>query len=44
MPRYKVWGVDSGHDRDSARVFNGFDHEDAAENWRDGMTLIMQTT
>lgn len=33
MSRYKVWGVDSGHDRESARVFDGIDHEDAAENW-----------
>ena len=30
---YKVWKVDGGDDADSAKSFNGFDHEDAAENW-----------
>lgn len=30
---YKVWKVDGGDDRDSAKKFTGIDHEDAAENW-----------
>lgn len=33
MAKYKVWQIDSGYDEFSAKSFDGFDHEDAAENW-----------
>lgn len=33
MAKFKVWQVDSGYDEDSAKSFDGFDHEDAAETW-----------
>jgi hypothetical protein len=35
LRKYKVWWPEQGQTKDDARVFDAFDHEDAAAAWAD---------